>query len=297
MGPALERRRRSTRVAVVIITRDRARELLRTLARLEALSDRPEIVVVEQASGDDTARLVRSRFPAVQLLRLDRNHGAAGRNAGARLADCPYIAFCDDDSWWADGALERGARVLDAHPSVALVAGRVLIGDEERLDPACEAMVNSPLDGRPRLPGPRVLGFVACGAIVRQAPFLAVGGFSPRLAIGAEEQLLATDLATAGWDLVYRDDVVAHHHPSRTRDRRDRLSVLERNQLWFTWLRRRLPSALRHTGRTARRAITQPASRDGLIRAVRGAGWALRNRRPVPPWLEAELQQLDRLRD
>lgn len=293
MAPASERRR----VAVVIITRDRAAELLHTLARLEALSDRPEIVVVDQASRDDTARLVRNRFPAVQLLRLDRNHGAAGRNAGARLADCPYVAFCDDDSWWADGALARGARVLDAHPSVAVVAGRVLLGDQQWLDPACEAMVNSPLDGRPLLPGPRVLGFVACGAIVRQAPFLAVGGFSPRLTIGAEEQLLATELATAGWDLVYQHDVVAYHHPSNMRDRRDRLSLLERNQLWFTWLRRRLPSALRHTGRTAQRAITQPASRDGLIRALRGAGWALRNRRPVPRWLEAELQQLDRLRD
>jgi hypothetical protein len=39
------------------------------------------------------------------------------------------------------------------------------------------------------------------------------------LTIGAEEQLLATELATAGWDLVYQHDVVAHHHPSPTRGR------------------------------------------------------------------------------
>jgi GT2 family glycosyltransferase len=281
------------RVGVVIITRDRARELLRTLARLHELSDRAAIVVVDHASRDGTARLVRGRFPAVRVLRLDRDHGAAGRNAGARSVDCPYIAFCDDDSWWADGALSRAVGVLDAHPTVALVAGRVLIGEERWLDPACEAMRTSPLGDRVGLPGPRVLGFVACGAVVRRSAFLAVGGFAPRLTIGGEEQLLATELATAGWDLVYDDGVVAHHHPSPTRDRRDRRSVQERNQLWFAWLRRRFPAALRLTGRAAGRAITEPAAREGMIRAVRGAGWALRNRRPVPRWLEAELQQLE----
>jgi GT2 family glycosyltransferase len=281
------------RVAVVIITRDRALELMRTLARLHELSDRTAIVVVDHASQDDTARLVRSRFPAVRVVPLDRDHGAAGRNAGVGIVDCPYIAFCDDDSWWADGALTRAAGVLDAHPTVALVAGRVLIGAEKWLDPACEAMRNSPLSARARLPGPRVLGFVACGAIVRRAAFLAVGGFSPRLTIGAEEQLLAAELATAGWDLVYDDDVVAHHHPSPTRDRRDRRTLQERNQLWFAWRRRRFPAVLRLTGQAAGRAITEPASRDGMIRALRGAGWALRNRRAVPRWLEAELQQLE----
>ena len=36
----------------------------------------------------------------------------------------------------------------------------------------------------PELPGPRVLGFVACGAVVRRSPFLAAGGFSSKLGIG-----------------------------------------------------------------------------------------------------------------
>jgi GT2 family glycosyltransferase len=279
---------------VVIITRDRGRELLHTLARLHALSERPEIVVVDHGSSDGTPRQVRKRFPAVKVLELGRDHGAAGRNAGVETVDAPYVAFCDDDSWWADGALARAAELLDAHPRVALVAGRVLIGDAQQPDPACAAMEHSPLAARPPLPGPRVLGFVACGAIVRRAAFLAVGGFAPYLEIGGEEQQLATELAFAGWELVYRPDVVAHHHPSTTRDRRDRRDVNERNELWFAWLRRRFPAALRLTGEAARRALTEPASRGGVIRALAGAGWALRNRQPVPRWLEAELQQLER---
>jgi len=166
-----------SRVAAVIITRDRGHELLRTLARLHALSERPEIVVVDHGSGDDSPRRVRKRFPDVKVLELGRDLGAAGRNAGAQAVDAPYVAFCDDDSWWADGALTRGAELLDAHPGVALVAGRVLLGDEQQLDPACVAMEHSPLAARDPLAGPRVLGFVACGAIVRRSAFLSVGGF------------------------------------------------------------------------------------------------------------------------
>lgn len=281
------------RVAVVIITRDRARDLMRTLARLHELVDGAEIVVVDHASKDGTAQLVQERFPAVRVLQLDQDRGASGRNAGVELVDCPYIAFCDDDSWWAAGALARGALVLDAHPTVALVAGRVLLGPELRLDPACEAMRHSPLGRHAALPGPRVLGFVACGAIVRRSAFLAVGGFARRLAIGAEEQLLATDLATAGWDLIYRDVLVAHHHPSPARDRSERRTLQARNELWFAWLRRRFPSALRLTLRAAGRALTEPAARAGIIRALRGAAWAASARRPVSRRLEAELRQLE----
>jgi hypothetical protein len=51
----------------------------------------------------------------------------------------------------------------------------------------------------PDLPGPPVLGFIACGGIVRRAAFLEVGGFNSRLGVGGEEELLAVDLTARGW--------------------------------------------------------------------------------------------------
>jgi GT2 family glycosyltransferase len=206
-------------VGVVIITRDRADDLLHTLARLHELPERPEVVVVDQASRDGTPERVGAAFPRVRLLRLARDRGAAGRTAGVRALATPYVAVCDDDSWWAPGALRRAAALLDAHPRVAGVAGRVLLGEREELEPACAEMARSPLADRDGLPGPRVLGFVACGAVLRRADYLAVGGFHPRVRVGGEEQLLAADLAARGRPLVYRDDIVAHHHPSAIRDR------------------------------------------------------------------------------
>jgi GT2 family glycosyltransferase len=285
---------RAERLAVVIITRDRAPELLHTLARLYELPERPRIVVVDQGSRDRTSARVRCHFPGVSVLELVHDRGAAGRTAGAQAVDAPFVAFCDDDSWWAPGALARGMAVLEANPSVAVVAGRVLLGRERRLDPACAAMAVSPLPSRSGLPGRRVLGFVACGAIVRRSAFLSVGGFDARLGLGAEEQLLATELASDGWDLVYCDDVLAYHHPSAVRDRRARGIVQVRNDLWFAWLRRRFRAAARITVYAACAAVADSLARAGLLQACRGCSWVLRSRRPVPGWLEEELRQLDR---
>jgi GT2 family glycosyltransferase len=280
-------------VAVVIITRDRADELLHTLARLAALPERPDVVVVDQGSRDGTPVRVRAAFPAVRVIELDGNRGAAGRTAGVEAVDAPYVAFCDDDSWWQPGALAHAARLLDAHPSVALVAGRVLLGADEALDPACAQMAASPLR-HAALPGPSVLGFIACGAVVRRSAFLAVGGFEPRLGLGAEEQLLAVDLAARGWHLVYCDALAAHHHPSPVRDLRHRRAVQVRNDVWFAWLRRGRRVALRETVGAARVAIRDAAARAGLVSALVRGRWAVSERRRVPRWLEADLRRIER---
>ena len=100
-------------VAVVIATRNRGTELLGTLARLRALDEQPSIMVVDNGSTDGTAELVRIRCPGVQVVGLRRNRGGAARTVGARLVDSPYVAFSDDDSWWAPGALGRAAELLD----------------------------------------------------------------------------------------------------------------------------------------------------------------------------------------
>jgi GT2 family glycosyltransferase len=132
-------------VSIVIATRDRRRELLHTLARLAALDDAPPVIVVDNASSDGTPEAVRAQHPGAVLVTLERNLGAAARTAGARRAVTPYVAFSDDDSWWAPGALKRAQDHFARTPRMALLAARILVGPEERLDPTCTAMAASPL--------------------------------------------------------------------------------------------------------------------------------------------------------
>src|SRR5918995_1767070 len=281
------------RVAVVIATRNRGTELVGTLTRLRALDEQPPIVVVDNGSTDGTAELVRTHHPGVQVIGLRGNRGGAARTVGTRLVDSPYVAFSDDDSWWAPGALSRAVELLDRHPRLAVLAARVLVGPEERLDPVCREMAHSPLGRADDLPGPSVLGFIACGAVVRRSGVLGGGGGGgPRRGVGGEEELLSVDLAAGGWGLAYVDEVVAHHHPSPSRDPSGRHRVQVRNALWSAWLRRPLGGAARQTAQLAALALHQRGASSGLLLAVLGLPWVLRERRPVPRELEAALRTL-----
>jgi GT2 family glycosyltransferase len=166
------------------------------------------------------------------------------------------------------------------------------VGPDQRLDPVCDEMAHSPLPPATDLPGPSVLGFIACGAVVRRTAFLEVGGFDVRLGVGGEEELLSLDLAARGWGLAYVAQVVAHHHPSPSRDPSGRRRVQVRNALWSAWLRRPLSGAARQTAHLAALALHQPGARSGILLALLGLPWVLRERRPVDPELEAALRTL-----
>ncbi len=281
------------RVSVVTITRDRREELLRTLGHLTALPERPRIIVVDNHSSDGTVDAVRAGFPEVDVVALEENLGAAGRNVGVSRAGTPYVAFSDDDSWWAPGALRLVADVLDVHGRLAVVQGHILVGDRERDDPIHAQMAASPLSPEPGVPGHPIASFVGCVSAVRRSAFLAVGGFDARLLVGGEEEHLSADLAAAGWSLAYVPEARGHHHasPKRGRDARRRQGI--RNTLWFAWLRRPLGSAVRRTLVMARRVPKDRVSAHGFLDAARGLPWVVRERRVVPPHVERRLRLLD----
>jgi N-acetylglucosaminyl-diphospho-decaprenol L-rhamnosyltransferase len=273
---------------IVIATRNRRRRLIATLARLDPAAP---VVVVDNRSEDGTAAAVRAAHPRVRVIELDRDLGSAARTVGVAAAKTPLVAFCDDDSWWAPGALSRAAELFDAHPRLGLLAARIVVEPDGTLDPTCRAMRQSPLEDEGDLPGPPVLGFLACGAVARRDAVLRSGGFHERFGIGGEEELLAIDLRAAGWGLAYADDVVAHHHPSPAgASRGGRARVQHRNALWSAWLRRPPAVAVRATARTA--LVSPRAAGDALT----GLPWALRERRVVPAPVEGELRALDRAR-
>ncbi|GAA3559192.1 glycosyltransferase [Nonomuraea rosea] len=270
---------------MVVASKDRVRALARTLP----LHPRP-VILIDNASADGTAGFVRRHFTDVRLIEAGANLGAPARNLGVQAAETPYVAFADDDSWWAPGALERAADVLDAHPRLALLSARVLVGPEERLDAVSARMRDSPLGVEADLPGPSVMGFLACGAVVRRDAFLEAGGFDDVVFFFGEEERLAVDLAGHGWGLAYVDDVVAHHHPSPSGDRRGRRALATRNGLLTAVLRRPWRVVARRSFAALR---SGPEGWKGLCAAVRRLPAALAERRPAPPAVEERLAGLD----
>lgn len=144
----------ASRVATVVMTRNRWPSLRRSPSKHEG-----PVIVVDNGSTDGTVDGIRRDFPDVDVVGLGENRGVGARNVGVRRARTPYVAFADDHSWWAPGAAAAAAEIFDAHPRLAVLAARILVGDEQSLDPICSVMQKSPLGAAKDLPGPSVLGF------------------------------------------------------------------------------------------------------------------------------------------
>ncbi|MFG2057460.1 glycosyltransferase family 2 protein [Micromonospora sp. NPDC048930] len=277
----------TTDVTIVVATRDRREQLLDLLPRHTG-----PVIVVDNGSADGTPAAVARAFPEVRVVALGRNAGAgAARNVGVALADTPFVAFADDDSYWAPGALDRAAALLRRHPRTGLLTGEVRVGPQGRRDPVSAAQARAPLGTAPGAPGPSVLGFLACAVVLRRAAYEQVGGFAERLGTYGEEALLAMDLAAAGWQLAYVPELVAHHLPAPTgRDPRARHRVEARNRV--------LTAALRRPAAVVRAVVADawrdPAGRAGVYDAARELRWVLRHRRRLPAGVEAALTVLAR---
>jgi GT2 family glycosyltransferase len=272
-------------VTVVVMSRNRREDLLATLPRHEA-----PVVLVDNASTDGTVEAVRAALPEVAVLRMERNVGSYARTVGVEHAGSAFVAFADDDSWWAPGDLARAVDIMSAHPRLAVLNARILVGPEERLDPVCTEMARSPLESSADLPGPALLGFVACGALVRTEAFLAAGGFDRVIRFPGEEERLALDLAAADWGMAYVDSVTVHHHPSSHRHApTERRAAIWRSRLLTALMRRPLPEV----GGVVLQALRAGgAERRGLLRALPDVPAALRRRHPVPPRVREQLRVL-----
>ena len=248
-------------------------------------------LLVDNASTDGSADAADAL--GVEVIRLPRNLGGAARNVGMRAVDAPYVAFCDDDSWWSPGALGRAADMLDRHPRLAVVNGHILVGTDRRVDPVCEAMARNGLPAVDGQPGHPLLSFVACAVVVRRTAVLEVGGFSERFGVGGEEELLGLDLAAAGWQMSYVPSLVAHHDPPSNDGRPQRRERSLRNALWVAWLRRPPRAAIARTMLLLRRCPRDRYSARATVRALGGLPWVLRERRVSPPHVEAMRRLLE----
>jgi cellulose synthase/poly-beta-1,6-N-acetylglucosamine synthase-like glycosyltransferase len=121
-------------VTVIVAAYDEETVIERRLDNLLALdypSDRLEIVVASDASGDRTDELVEAfaaRDSRVRLLRCPRGGKVAAQDRAVRETSGEILAFSDANATWAPAALGRLVRNF-ADPDVAYVCGRLELAD------------------------------------------------------------------------------------------------------------------------------------------------------------------------
>jgi hypothetical protein len=196
-----------------------------------------EVIVVDNASPDGTAALVRERFPGVRLLALERNAGfGVAANAGARVATGDLLFFLNPDTEVSQGALPRIALALESHPDAAAFGFRQVDAEGQlqlslgrtrgfatelarrnvqrrpdrgspRLAAALDKLLSSPL------PVPWVSGATL---LLRRADFERIGGFDERFFLYFEDIDLCLRLRARGGRIYYDPTVTLVHHRGRS---------------------------------------------------------------------------------
>ena len=267
MPTAAPLRRRRPEVVVAVVSWN-TRELL--AGALEALhgdvrAGRAQVWVIDNASSDGSAEMVRERFDWVHLIAAATNPGfGAAVNAVAartRSLGAPWLAVANADTAVAPGALAAlleagradpragalapalrlpdGSLQHSVHPFPSLRVALVLALGLVRLRPRLGDVLT--LDGRwDRELGRRVDWAHGAFLLLRRDAFDAVGGFDARQFLYAEDLDLAWRLRRAGWPSRYVPEAVVDHvHAAaisqlygETRDARALQSA-------YAWLRRR----------------------------------------------------------
>lgn len=134
-------------VSILIVswnTREVLRNCLRTVYE-QTKEVSFEVIVVDNASQDGSAEMVRTAFPQALLIANQDNRGfAAANNQGMEIARGRYVLLLNSDTLVLDGAIDKMVAFADEHPEAAAVACRVLNADRTRQPTAF--MFPSPLN-------------------------------------------------------------------------------------------------------------------------------------------------------
>jgi N-acetylglucosaminyl-diphospho-decaprenol L-rhamnosyltransferase len=120
------------RLTVVIVTFNSKADIG---ACLRALMAHPpavshEVVVVDNASVDGTAHVVREQWPQVRVIDAGSNLGfAAGNNLGIRATSSELVLLLNPDTVPTPGAIDRLVAVIEAGPRVAVTGPRIVDRD------------------------------------------------------------------------------------------------------------------------------------------------------------------------
>ncbi len=255
-------------LSLIIASRNRREMLADCLKSVQATVHTPhEVIVVDDASTDDTGGMVRERFPWVTVISNPRRSSwTVTNNQGIQVSRGRCFVLLNDDTKLLPGALDRCLQYMDSHPRAGVVSPGILNADESlqpcmRRFPDFGAAIAQTLDLHRLLPGNRLTGryygtdtdysqdnqaehIASTCWLLRRECFEEVGPFDERFPPNFSDTEFNMRLAAAGWERWVLANVQIIHYGGAT------MGMLSLRQLWDFhrggWLLYRKHYAQRH---------------------------------------------------
>jgi N-acetylglucosaminyl-diphospho-decaprenol L-rhamnosyltransferase len=204
---------------------------LQAIAETHPAGVEHEVLVLDNASEDDSARVVRSGWPDVRLIELDRRTGKAENDSRLlREARGTYCLLLNEDSELQEGCARALLDALEGDPRAAAAGAQLLTSDGEPTDCAWRlpdvpwalaAAVFLHRQVAVQSSGPRVrgVGWVQSSAmLVRREAAEAVGWLDPDFFVYSDETDFCRRLHDAGWRILFAPGARAIHHDQLSTD-------------------------------------------------------------------------------
>lgn len=199
------------KISVIIVTRNRSEDLQFTISRfLSQTYTNKEIIVVDNASDDDTKAMMAAKFPDIKYLRLPDNHDIRGINIGIEMSDGDVIWRTDDDSSpETDEEFSKVVEILTKFENIDIISCECInVKDNYGIwnwYPYQHDKINVPSEGY------EANYFIGVGAAIRRRVYNKIGGFWEW---GHEELDFCTRAIIAGFKIRYFPNIRVIHYAS-----------------------------------------------------------------------------------
>ena len=213
---------------VLIATKNRKADLRKAIASAMRQTADIEVLVVDDASDDGTAEMVKSEFPQARVHTREASTGyVLNRNLGAELARAPFIISIDDDTTF---------------PSPEIIAHTIGEFDNPVVGAIAMPLIHStsPDEVIHRAPDHSDVWathkFTGAAHALRRDVFLALGGFRAALVHFGEEDELCLRLLNAGYVTRMGSAAPSYHDLSPRRNRPRERYYAARNVVFWSWM-------------------------------------------------------------
>jgi GT2 family glycosyltransferase len=215
-------------ISVVIPNHNGAGYLAKCLRSLQAQTlENMEIVIVDNASQDESIETAQSVAPKAVLLRESKNLGfAGGVNAGIRSSHGQWIAVLNNDTELQSDWLAECAHAIQHHPDAAFFACKILdLTDRDRIYSAGDCYLRGGIgyrrgqemkDREDFQKECEIFSASGCAALYRRQVLEEIGGFDERFFAYLEDVDLGLRLQVAGYRGYYAPRAVVYHHGAAT---------------------------------------------------------------------------------
>lgn len=229
-------------VSVMITTKNRAGDLMRTLAVLGRLNPAPlEVIVTADGCTDNTVELVKAEIEKGEMPNLNFIVNEAGKGSVAsrdhmmREAKGDLVLALDDDSYPEQfDCLAKIILLFESNRKLAIAHF------PQRTDEYPQTMTQTDFG-----PARQTRAFANSGAVLRRAMYLELPGFEPKFFHMYEEPDYALQCVGAGYEVLYSPVVtIRHHYSGATRSEMRNHHRHSRNEFWGVLMRCPFPHCL-----------------------------------------------------